>query len=345
MDTLPRERERGLWPLIHIFDNIISFENLLKAWREFLCGKKKRKDVIFFSVNLLDNILSLHNDLKNKTYRHSDYSAFKINDPKPRDIHKANVRDRLLHHAIYIILYPYFDKKFIFDSFSCRDRKGVHRAVDRLRKFVRIVSKNNTKATWVLKCDIRKFFASIDHGVLLNIFRNKIKDKDVIWLLEEVVKSFCTKDKVGKGLPLGNLTSQLFVNIYMNEFDQFVKRDLKVRYYIRYADDFVVLSENKEFLEKVLLKVPDFLETKLCLSLNRDKTFIKTFSSGVDFLGWVNFFNRRTLRTSTKRRMFKKIKNNSTREILASYHGLLRHGNTYKIIKNLKVVENATFWE
>ncbi|MBI3306151.1 hypothetical protein HYZ82_03450 [Candidatus Nomurabacteria bacterium] len=144
------------------FEQIISVENLLLALKEFLCGKRNRKDVQEFQLHLMDNILSLQNDLKNKTYTNGGYHAFNISDPKPRQIHKAKVRDRLLHHAIYRILYPYFYSKFIHDSYSCRINKGTHKAINRFRDFSRKVSKNNTKTCWVLKCDIRKFFASGD---------------------------------------------------------------------------------------------------------------------------------------------------------------------------------------
>jgi len=314
-------------------------ENLLLAWQEFLRGKRNRKDVALFSVNLLDNILSLHGELSDKTYRHGPYSAFKINDPKPRDIHKATVRDRLLHHAIYRILYPYFDRKFIFDSYSCRNKKGVHRAINRLREYGRIVSKNHTITVYVLKCDIRKFFASIDHKILLAIFRKHFSDENTLWLFNEVANSFHTENMSGKGLPLGNLTSQLFVNIYMNVFDQFVKRSLKAKYYIRYADDFIILNENKKYLENILFKIADFLENKLRLSLNYDKVSINTLSPGVDFLGWVNFTYHRVLRNKTKRRMLKRIKENPKTETINSYLGLLKHGNCCKIKKNiLKVI-------
>ncbi|KKP64109.1 MAG: hypothetical protein UR62_C0020G0011 [Candidatus Nomurabacteria bacterium GW2011_GWF2_35_12] len=141
-------------------------ENLLLAWKEFLKGKRNRKDILDFERDLMANVIELHIDLVSKTYKHSNYYAFNISDPKPRNIHKATVRDRLLHHAIYRILYPYFDKKFIYDSYSCRIDKGTHKAIYRFENFIRKVSKNNTKTCWVLKCDIRKFFASIDHKIL-----------------------------------------------------------------------------------------------------------------------------------------------------------------------------------
>src|SRR3990167_6289553 len=154
---------------IHTYDDIISIDNLLLAWKEFIIGKKSRKDVQEFERNLMANVISLHQDLKNKTYKHSLYKAFRISDPKPLDIHKAQVRDRLLHHAIYRTLYPYFDKKFIHDSYSCRINKGTHKAIERFRTFSRKVSKNNTRTCFVLKCDIRKFFANIDHQTLKSI--------------------------------------------------------------------------------------------------------------------------------------------------------------------------------
>jgi len=285
----------------------------------------------------MQNIIFLHMDLSSKIYIHSSYQAFNISDPKPRNIHKAYVRDRLLHHAIYRILYPYFDKKFIADSYSCRLNKGTHKAMNRFRDFSYKVSKNNTKQCWVLKCDIRKFFASIDHEVMLNILRKNIKYEDTIWLIRKVIESFNSGTE-GNGLPLGNLTSQLLVNIYMNEFDQYIKQELKVKYYIRYADDFVILQNTRIELEYLLSKINFFLNNNLKLSLHPDKVHIKTLASGIDFLGWVHFSHHRVLRTSTKRRMMKNVGNQlAKQETIQSYLGLLRHGNTYKLKQNIVI--------
>ena len=315
--------------LAHNFNDIVSADNLLLAWQEFIKGKRKRKDTQEFSFQLMDNIFSLRSDLAGFTYRHGGYQAFSISDPKPRNIHKATVRDRLLHHAIYRILYPFFNKTFIADSFSCRLGKGTHKALGRFRSLAYKISRNNTRTCWVLKCDIRKFFASIDHGVLLKILTEYIPDKNILWLLNEVVSSFETKPKIG--LPLGNLTSQLLVNIYMNEFDRFVKHKLKVKHYIRYADDFVVLSENEKQLSSLVDSIRAFLKERLKLDLHPDKVFIKTLASGVDFLGWVHFHDHRVLRTTTRRRVVGKIRRNSTQEIIGSYFGLMRYGNTQKL--------------
>ena len=319
--------------LSHNFEDIISVENLLEAWKEFIKGKRGKRDVQEFSLNLMDNILFIHYDLANHTYRHGNYQAFNINDPKPRNIHKASVRDRLLHHAIYRILYPFFDKTFIADSFSCRLSKGTHKALNRFRYFSWKVSRNNTRTCWILKCDIKRFFDNIDHKILLQILKNYISDEDLMWLLKSVIHSFSKNP--GKGLPLGNLTSQLLVNIYMNKFDQFIKHKLKIKYYIRYADDFVVLSQDKSYLCEILAKMGDFLLEELKLNLHPDKIFIKTINSGIDFLGWIHFPDHRILRTTTKRRMFKRIQESQKQEIIASYLGLLNHGNTYKIRKEV----------
>jgi len=320
--------------LSHTYDNIISVENLLEAWKEFLKGKRNRKDVQEFGLNLMDNVLSLHQDLKSKSYKHGSYHAFNISDPKPRNIHKASVRDRLLHHAIYRILYSYFDKKFIADSYSCRLNKGTHKALKRFKYFAGKVSRNNTKQCWVLKCDIRKFFASIDHQVLFEILKKHIEDKGVTGLLALIIKSFETSPATG--LPLGNLTSQLLVNIYMNEFDQFVKHKLKVKHYIRYADDFVLFARDRERLRLLLPDIESFLRDRLKLSLHPDKVFIKTLYPGVDFLGWVQFPEHRVLRTVTKRRMMRNLRSNSPPETKASYLGMLKHGNTYKLRQKIE---------
>ncbi len=284
------------------------------------------------------NVISLHEDLAAKSYRHASYEAFKINDPKPRDIHKASVRDRLLHHTLYRKLYPFFDRTFITDSYSCRMRKGSHRAIRRFRAFGYKVSKNRTKTAWVLKCDIRKFFASIDQQTLFHILEGYIPDPDIMGLLYEISGSFYST-KFGIGLPLGNLTSQLLVNIYMNEFDQFAKHRLKTKYYIRYADDFAILLPDKASVEALISQISGFLKERLKLSLHPDKVFIKTFASGVDFLGWVHFPDHRVLRTTTRKRMMNGVlRNKEKSQSVQSYLGLINHGNSYKLAEKIREI-------
>ena len=284
----------------------------------------------------MHHVLALHQDLAARTYRHSKYEAFRITDPKPRDIHKASVRDRLLHHAIYRKLYLFFDRTFIADSFSCRIGKGTHRAMNRFRDFARKESHNHTKTVWVLKCDVRKFFASIDQEVLLRIIARHISDEDILRLIAEIVGSFSSTRK-GVGLPLGNLTSQLLVNVYMNEFDQFIKRHLKVKQYVRYGDDFVILSRDKEQLEALLPQIRDFLWNELRLTLHPNKVSIGTIASGIDFLGWVHFPDHRVLRTSTKRRMFRRTQGlEEESPTVQSYLGLTSHGNGEKLRREVR---------
>lgn len=322
----------------HTYQDIISIENLLESWQEFLRGKRKKLDIQEFGHTLMDNVLDLHRDLKNKTYTHGSYHAFNISDPKPRNTHKASVRDRLLHHAIHRRLYPFFDKKFISDSYSCRVEKGTHRALNQFRKYAYKVSKNHTKTCWVLKCDIRKFFASVDQKILMDIFARYIHDPDTVWLINQVVSSF-NSGKNGNGLPLGNLTSQLLVNIYMNEFDRFAKHKLKATRYIRYADDFVFLSQDRQWLDSLIPRVACFLNTNLALTLHPDKIYIKTCASGVDFLGWVHFPDHLVLRTTTKRKMLRVVKAKKDKEeTVQSYLGLLSHGNTDKIRMKVEVI-------
>jgi retron-type reverse transcriptase len=275
-------------------------------------------------------MLQLHGELANQAYQHGGYHSFHICDPKPRHIHKAAVRDRLVHHAIHRVLYPFFAGKFIADSFSCQLDKGMHRAGKRFKAFTGSVSRNNTRTCWVLKCDIKKFFANIDQEILLKILGSSISDQGVLWLLQNVIGSFPT------GLPLGNLTSQLLVNVYMNEFDQWVKHKLKARQYIRYADDFVFVSENCNWLEELLPRIEAFLTERLHLTLHPSKVSIETLASGVDFLGWIYFPTHAVIRTTTRRRMFRRVRERPTPETTESYLGLLRHGNAYKIEQELR---------
>lgn len=335
----------GRIQLAHTYEDIISVENLLLAWKEFVRGKRKKKDVQEFQYRLMGNVLALHRDLAAKTYTHGPYHAFNISDPKPRNIHKATVRDRLLHHALYRKLYPFFDRTFIADSYSCRKGKGTHAAMDRFRNFAQKVSQNDTRTCWVLKCDVRKFFASVDHGLLLEVLARYIADRSILQLLETIITSFPLGirltpptgevKRMPVGLPLGNLTSQLLVNIYMNEFDQYVKHTLKAEYYIRYADDFVFLSHDKAWLAGILPRAKEFLRRKLKLALHPGKVFISTLSSGVDFLGWVHFPAWRVLRSATKRRMVARLREDAREAVIESYRGLLSHGNAQKLLSQL----------
>lgn len=314
-------------------------ENLLAAWAEFVRGKRGRADMQVFERNLMANVLSLHSDLKNGTYQHGPYEAFRVADPKPRHIHKAAVRDRLVHHAVCRWLVPYFDTIFTADSYACRVRKGTHRALNRFRAHAYRVSENHTKTVWVLKCDIRKYFASIDHTVLCVMLVARIPDERLHFLLKNIIGSF-SSGTLHTGIPLGNLTSQLFANVYLNELDQYVKHTLRLRHYVRYADDFVVLSSDRTELVRALSRIQSFLHEKLRLALHQDKVSIRTYASGVDFLGWVHFSDHRVVRTATKRRLQRRLEGRKQDEsVLQSYLGLLQHGNEHRLREYLRTLK------
>ncbi len=341
----------------NVFEKIISLGNLFLAWDKFKSDKQKKQDIQRFELRLEENIFQLHRDLKYRRYKHGAYTSFYISDPKQRHIHKATVRDRILHHAIFAALNPIFEPTFISNSLSCRINKGTHKGIDTLAKLTRQTSRNTFKPCFVLKCDIKKFFETIDHKILLNIIRKRIKGADALWLLEEIIESFTSRHSTlfaRKGLPIGNLTSQLFANIYLNEFDQFIRHKLKVKHYIRYTDDFVIVAGNKPYLENLIAPVRTFLSDKLALELHPKKITIRKFHQGIDFLGYIVLPYCRLLRTKTRQRIFKKLKkrideykngvvNKQTLEqSLQSYLGVLSHANTYKLTNELK--NQFWFW-
>lgn len=335
----------------NIFAQIISIENLFAAWTEFQSGKMGRIDVLEFFQDVEIKLFELHRELVCRKYRHEKYTAFCITDPKERLIHKAFVRDRIVHHALFAILNPIFEPTFIANSFSCRVGKGTHKGVDVVESMLRTTSRNNTHPCFVLKCDIQKFFASIDHAILFRIIRRRIRDEYAQDLIHEIIQSFHSdfSTSVGwKGLPLGNLTSQLFANIYMNEFDQFVKHGLHIKNYARYTDDFVIVSDDREYLEKLIPQLQTFLTEHLELRLHPAKTFIRKYTQGVDFLGYIIFPNHRLLRTKTKRRIMARfgdrlfeyrhnmITDQQLGQVAQSYLGVLSHASTLNSAEDIK---------
>ena len=336
------------------YSSLISIENIFQAWEEFKKGKCKKLDVQVFERNLEDNLFLLHARLINKTYKHGKYMEFYVSDPKRRHTHKAEVADRIVHHLLYKYLYGVFDKTFIYDSYSCRLDKGTHRAVRRLERFTRGVSKNYTQDCWVLKLDIKKFFASVDHEILKELIKTKVKDRDIFWIIGEIIDSFytghsrldreadprvCEDDKeenTNKGIPLGNLTSQIFANIYLNELDQFIKHRLTIKYYLRYADDFLLLNQSKTALLHCFKTVKQYLGNNLDLEIHPNKTCFCKLSWGIDFCGYIVLPHYILPRTKTKRRIIKKvIKGNISNHSLQSYLGYFSHADSCRLQKDL----------
>lgn len=315
-----------------LFESICSLENLFLAWNLFSAGKHTKLDVMTFEYLLEDNLFALHDQLVSGNYRHDPYKPFTIYDPKRRNIHKASVKDRIVHQALINVIEPFFERRFIFDSFSCRVEKGTHAAVKRLRRFLSQASENDTRTVYALKCDIRRFFATIDHVILLNLVGRVIKDECTLELIKTIIGSFSMNPQ--KGLPLGNLTSQLFANVYLNELDRFVKFDLREKRYIRYCDDFAILTSSRPEAFALASKINSFLKAQLFLELHPNKTTVRTWRQGVDFLGYVLLPHATVLRTKTVKRIMKRV----TQRNLPSYTGLCKHADAYELERLLRTM-------
>lgn len=301
------------------FNDVISVGNLFSAWKKFCEGKRSKSAVSTFELRLEDNILDLHNELSTDTWCPSPYRIFFTQDPKLRQIHEADIRDMVVFQAVYQRLYEVFDKTFIYDSYSSRTDKGTHAGVNRFNIFANKITQNYSRAVYVLKCDLRKFFDSIDQDVLLGLISRKINDVRLFGLIRRIILTF--EKSPSKGLPLGNVTIQLFANIYLNELDQFIKHNLKIKYYIRYCDDFVILSDSVDQLYYVLEMIKLYCEVSLRVNLHPNKIEVRKLKNGTDFLGYVSLPHYRVLRTRTKRRMLKRISSKNK----ASYLGMLKH--------------------
>jgi len=285
--------------------------------------------------------------LKEENYRHSRYHYFRISDPKKRDIYKAEVRDRVVHHAVYSCLCKVYEPVFIEYSFSSRKGKGSHRAVAALKSLADRIQGDGRKCA-AMKCDVRKYFENIDHAILLDILRNKISDKKMLKLLEIIIRSFNAES--GKGIPLGNITSQIFANIYLNELDNFVICDLKPMGYVRYNDDFILLENDRGKVFEKTEKTRIFLKNILKLDLPEEKTIFRKFRWGIDFCGCVILPNAVILRQKTKRRVLKNtlsLSQKFSRRIISpknfwqvadSYFGLLKHCRTYDLKRKLRLI-------
>ena len=334
----------------------MSLENIWLAWQRFCQDKQRRLDVLAYARNIEGNMFDLQERLAGGQWRHGAYQPFVVHDPKRRQIHKATVGDRLVHQAVVNVIEPIWERQFIYDSYSCRLGKGTHAAVRRLRGFLQKASVNNTRTVYVLKCDVRRFFDSVDHGRLLLLLKRRVHDPLLLGLLSEIVSSFRLLSQPAsylggmmslthgtspgnpeyrpprgstishKGLPLGNLTSQLFANVYLHELDRYVKFTLREQFYARYCDDFVIAHVSRAYLEELIFQIEAFLEANLGLQLHPAKIEIRTWAQGVDFLGYVLKPHATLLRTKTKRRMIARADEYN----LASYLGLCLHADAHE---------------
>ncbi len=327
----------------NLYGSIYNYENLLLAWRNAKKGKTKRRYIKRFQRNLKENLLKLQEELVNQTYQPCDLKPFILRDPKTRKISKSAFRDRVVHYALCLLIVPIFEEDFIYDSHANQIGKGTLKAIKRFDEFKRKVSKNNTRECYVLKADIKHYFEEIDHRVLIEIIRRKIKDKKVIWLIEKIL----SVNNNNKGMPLGNLTSQFFANLYLNDLDQYIKHGLKAKYYIRYVDDFVILHESKEQLEKWKDEINLFLKEKLKIELHPSKSNVLRLSSGINFLGFRIFYHYKLIRKSNLKNSERKFNNlrilfdeevigrEKALESLEGWLAYCSHANTYKYRKHL----------
>ncbi len=325
---------------------LCSYDNLFLAYQKARKHKTTKEYVIEFEKNLQDNLCLLRTELLLHCYKPKPLINFIVREPKTRKISKSDFRDRIVHHALCNIIEPIFDKGFIYDSYANRKNKGTLKAVQRFDYYKRKLSRNNTIACYVFKADIKKYFEHIDHKLLFHILKKKIADRKVLWLIRAILSNSITAES-SKGMPLGNLTSQFFANVYLNELDWFVKTKLKAAYYIRYVDDFVMLHPNKTVLEQYMICINSFLRHNLALELHPDKSKILRLGHSLNFLGFRVFYHHKLLKTSNLRKMkckFASLKGNhvlgkteydSVYDFFEGWMAYAAHANTYTLRKKI----------
>ena len=330
------------------YEKIYAFENILSAAYSCRKGKSKNESVMHFFDNLEENVIQIQNELMWCEYSPSPYHQFFVFEPKRRLISAPSFKDRVVHRAIYNVIEPLFDKTYIYDSYACRRGKGTHKGADRTQDFIRRVERKSGKA-YALKADIYHYFSSINHSILKGILSKKIKCQKTLSLLCFIIDT-SPIDELGVGIPLGNLTSQMFANIYLNELDRYAKHYLKEKYYVRYMDDFVFIGPNKDDLHKTRADVERFLWSELRLKTN-SKTQIfpiaKLKGRAVDFLGYRIYASHRLLRKSSVKRIKSKlkklrkgyedgsVKTPELQQSIQSWLGHARHAQTYNLRRTL----------
>ncbi len=329
----------------------LTFKKMMEAHYRARKHKVYREEVIQFELNLENNITNLVNNIRNKKYVMGNYRTFVIYEPKERVIKSLPYVDRIVHQwYVEEFIKPYIIPKFINTTYACLEDRGTHKATEKVQQYMRIC-KRNCGDFWVLKCDIRKFFYSIDPVILYEIMQKYIQDKALMSFTKLLI--FGKNHTTGEvGIPIGNYTSQFFANIYLNELDQYVKRELKIKYYVRYMDDFVLLLKTKQEAIEIKKKINEFIQTKLHLSLN-DKSRYYPQKMGVNFCGYRIFTTHRLLRTNSKKKIKSNVKKwnklylkgkldlEKTMQSINSWLGHSSHCNSYKLTK--KVLNSCEF--
>ncbi len=344
----------------NLWKDIIDEENLFLAAYKAAKGKRFQANVLTFNAKLGDNIVKIKKELESRTYRPRSYRTFQIFEPKQRMISAAPFRDRVVHHALCNIIQPIFEKTFIFDSYANRKDFGTHKALRKFTKFAR-------SSKYVLQCDIEKYFPGIDHEILKGLIRRKIKCPETLWLIDKIIDNsngqisinryfdgddLFTPFERKRGLPIGNLTSQFFANVYLNHLDHFVKENLDVKKYVRYVDDFALFGDDREFLAEARLKIENFLAS-LRLQIHSVKSQLFQTRIGANFVGFRVFPKLIRVRSDNLRRarwrMRKMVENyqagelkaEKIKECLRSWIAHLEHGDTFRL--RTKIFTNLVF--
>lgn len=340
-----------------------SYSNIYRNYLKCRRNKRNSLNALRFEINAEENIIKIERNLKNKTYYPSRCILFTAQKPKVREIFASDFSDRVIHHVLIGELTKIWEPQFIHDSYACREGKGTHKAVTRLQSFLRKDTENGNVKTFYLQLDIKDFFISINKEILFNLIKNKITDKDTLWLAKTTIFWDCTKDYVKKGslanipenkslfgknnergLPIGNLTSQFFANIYLDQLDQYVKHTLKAKHYLRYVDDFIILSHCPEELLALKSNIEAFLIDKLKLILHPKRHKLLPVSTGIDFLGYIvrhdYILNRRRVVNNLKQKI-RDFSSSNTKDFkkldqtIASYKGHFKWANSYKLKNRL----------
>ena len=346
----------------NLYDEICAFRNLLLASKKAKKGKRNILYVQKFEIELEKELHQLKKELTEKTYKPGKYKEFYIYEPKKRMISAAPYRDRIVHHALCNIIEPIYEKSFIQDSYANRKRKGTHAALNRFNEFAQ-------ENVYVLKCDIKKYFPSIDHEILKQVVREKIECKGTLELIDKIIDNSNPQEQIityfynddlftpherKKGIPIGNLTSQFLANVFLDKLDNFIESKLGINKYIRYVDDFVIFGNNKQELMSCLIKIEAYLD-ELRLILNKNKTKIYSIKKGAKFLGFKMFSNFRLVQRSNiirAKSRFKKIEYQiasfsiEKAKVLSCVNGWLGHvknANSRKLINKMCILYPLTF--
>lgn len=332
---------KGLYPRIY------EFEHLHTAYLKARKGKRYEREVVAYSARLEEELIQLQNELIWRTYETGPYRAFKVFEPKERQVAALPFRDRVLQHALVSVIEPIWEARFIHDSYACRPNKGTHGGADRAQQFLRKVKRKHGQV-YALKADIAKFFQNVDHAILKRLLAKRIACRDTLALLHSIIDTW--EDGPGRGIPIGNLTSQLFANLYMHELDEFVKYQLRERHYVRYMDDFVIIHHDKQHLHQLRRTIEAFLGEQLRLVTNHKTQVFPVRPLGgrpLDFLGYRIWPTHRKLRKDSAKRMRRKLKRlarlfaagkialEQIQPRIQSWIGHANHASTYRLRKHI----------